>query len=71
MRPPLSRLDVQIQEEGPVPQLREHMMGAQEGQILPPTAGGERHGCLYHWSTAVGTAGDGLVRGISPEDGPP
>ena len=28
-------LDVQIQEEGPVPQLREHMMVAQDGQILP------------------------------------
>src|SRR5262245_47204755 len=35
------------------------------------TAGGERHGCLYHWSTAVGTSGDGLGRGISPEDGRP
>src|SRR5262249_10086661 len=37
----------------------------------PHTARGERHGGLHHWSTAVGTSGDGLVRGISPEDGCP
>jgi len=29
------RDDVQIQEEGTVPQLREHMMVAKDGQILP------------------------------------
>src|SRR5215217_2716914 len=39
--------------------------------LTPHTAGGERHGCLYHWSTAVGTSGDGLVRGISPANGRP
>src|SRR5262245_34911538 len=45
--------------------------GSRWANLAPHTAGGERHGCLYHWSTAGGTAGDSLVRGLSPEDGRP
>src|SRR5262244_2415386 len=49
---------------------------AQDGRTggakpAPHTAEGEQHGGLYHWSPSVGTSGDGLVRGISPEDGRP